>query len=99
MTQNPRDVHGDGHGFVNVPIGRPALAQREYRFNYDLDKLPTHPKPFLALYVVSDESVKPPVLEPRIVIRAKPHRGLRLSSYENHHYLADPIAWAELPKW
>jgi hypothetical protein len=97
--KNTRDIHGDGHGFVGVSVGRPTLAKRDYRFNYDLDKLPTHDKPFLGLFIVSDESVKPPVVEPRIIKRAKPHRNLRFTSYENHYYMPDPIAWAEIPHY
>lgn len=100
MTRNPRDIHGDGHGFVDVPIvSARNPPRREYRFNFDLDQLPTHDKPFLGLYVVSDESVHPPVVEPRIIRRVKPHRDLRFQSFENLHYLADPIAWAEMPHY
>jgi hypothetical protein len=101
MTRNPRDIHGDGHGFVDVPVGRRTpmpveleqLRQRT-RFNYDLTALPTHKKPFLGLYRTEADA-----FEPMIILRAPPHRGLNFVSYTNHHYVWDPIAWAELPDY
>lgn len=95
MNRNPRDVHGDGHGFVDVPVGRKPEG---YRFNPDLSKIPMSNEPFLGLYGQVG-GVKRAV----IIWRAsKPTAGLRFLTLEGSHaphYMTDPLAWAELPKW
>jgi hypothetical protein len=98
-NRNPRDIHGDGHGFVDVPIGRrPKVVTVEVqsRWNYDLTKMPTSTEhPFVGLY-----QGRAGEYEARLVIRAvKPHHGLGLMSYENAHYMTDPLAFYEIPKW
>lgn len=91
---NRRDIHGDGHGFVDVPIGRPA--QPKPKWNFEIERMPLNTDhPFVGLYVGPDQ-----VKEARLVRRAPfKHRGLRLLSYENNHYMTDPLAWAEIPTW
>lgn len=91
--KNSRDIHGDGHGFVDVPVGRkPAPA---YRYNYDLTRIPMGNEPFLGLY--NANGVKRSVI---IWRAAKPTEGLRFLTLEGSphpHYMPDPIAWSELP--
>lgn len=94
MNKNPRDIHGDGHGFVDVPIGRKPRGAGYW--NYDLTRMPLQSKhPFVGLYKGPHNEH-----EPRLVIAADTtHHGFRLMSYENNHYMTDPLAWAEIPTW
>lgn len=104
LRKHRRDIFGDGHGFVNVSQGGPRSTGRvpivdaEYRFRADLHNIPMDNKPFLGLYgQVGGEK------RAVIIWRAtKPTAGLRFLTLEGSqapHYVTDPLAWAELPKW
>lgn len=108
MRPNRRDIFGDGHGFVAASQGGPRASRRtveikteQYRFNYDVTKLPRHKKPFLGLYDINGQK------EVHIIWRAdKPQRTkkgmlhfLTWEASEHPHFLEDPIAWAEMPTW
>lgn len=104
MKRNPRDIHGDGHGFRAVSQGGPpAGRKKEVRmlrnaFTRDLRKLPTNTKPFLGLY---EDGVGQKFV--MIIWRADtPTAGLNyltLHGSQHPHYVADPIGWADLPHY
>lgn len=98
MRHNPRDVHGDGHGFVDVPVvQRKREVTVAYKFDYNLQMLDTFPRgeEFLGLYDIDGTRMV------RIIFRAKQRtEGLRFLTRhgsEHPHYIQDPIAWARLP--
>lgn len=94
---NSRDIYGDGHGFVDVPVGR--RVDLSYRFNYNLKGLDAFEvgEDFLGLYILLPHS-KPAA---RILWRATRAEGefrfVTRHGSEDPHYVEDPIAWARMP--
>lgn len=101
-TNNPRDIHGDGHGFRDVPVSsRPQ--SREYSYNYDLTQAPTDGTHILGLYkLIAPSTEKGWVYHTRVIWLAKePNSGFRYVTdqrNESPYYIQDPIAWAPTPR-
>jgi hypothetical protein len=93
MMTNRRDIYGDGHGFVNVPVGRKRDVT-PYRYTYDTN-FPSHSKPFLGLYDSPEGRYSVIIWRANRVIDE-----LQFITRDGAapHYIPDPIAWAELPE-